>query len=367
MAAHALGFSVVVLDPTPGSPAAQVADGQIVAGFKDAKAIRELATQSDFITFELEHVNHEVLKELMTEGKSVNPSPETLEIIKDKLRQKEFLRAAGIPTADFVSVHSEEEIREVTKSFGYPFVLKAREGGYDGRGNFCVTKEEEIKKGFQKLSKSPCYVEKWVPFTKELSVVVARGTTGEIVSYMPVETMHRNNICHVVIAPAPVGEAARKEAQRVASRVLQELKGVGVFGIEMFLVPKESRIPSGGEGYEILINEIAPRVHNSGHLTIEACLTSQFTQHIRAITGMPLESAEMNVPAAVMVNILGDRSGPAEPKGVEEAHKVPGVRVHLYGKQETKPERKMGHVTAIGETIEEARRRAEEARSKISI
>jgi phosphoribosylaminoimidazole carboxylase PurK protein len=357
MAAHTLGFTVTVLDPTAKSPAGQVADSQIVADFMDGQAIRTLASQADFLTFELEHVNTEVLKELTAEGKPVNPSPETLEIIKDKFRQKEFLKSTGIPTADFANADSVENVRRAGEKFGYPLLLKARTGGYDGRGNFCITKPEEIGAGFAKLGKAQCYVERWMPFTKELAVVVARGTTGEIVPYVPVETIHKNNICHMVIAPAPVSEAVRSEAQRVARRTLEQLKGVGVFGIEMFLL----------QTGEIFINEIAPRVHNSGHFSIEACLTSQFTQHIRAITGMPLESATMNVPAAVMVNILGDRTGPAAPAGIEDAEKIPGVRVHLYGKKETKPERKMGHVTAVGETVEEAKERATKARNFISI
>ncbi|RJQ28346.1 5-(carboxyamino)imidazole ribonucleotide synthase [Candidatus Parcubacteria bacterium] len=356
-AAKKLGFFVTVLDPTSKSPAGLVADAQITAGFKDESAIRELASKSDFLTFEIELANHEILHELAKDGVAVNPSAETLGIIKDKLRQKEFLREAGIPTADFAPVHSKEDVLHALKRFGYPVVLKARFDGYDGRGNALISSETDIGKGLEKLAGRLLYVEKFVPFAKELSVIIAREATNEIAPYPVFETVHKNNICHMVIALARVSSEARKLAEDVARRTMEELQGVGVFCVEMFLL----------ENGEVFVNEIAPRVHNAGHLTIEAFRTSQFEQHIRAITGMKLGLVGMIVPAAVMVNILGDRTGRADPKGVERAEALPNVRVHLYDKIETRPERKMGHITATADTVDEAVKNAMLARSYVTI
>ncbi len=357
IAAKRLGDRVIILDPTPNSPAGQVADKQIIGNFTDEQKIRMLAAESDVLTFEIELANAEVLEELTKNGIQVQPSARTLSIIKDKLRQKEFLRNAGIPTAEFQEVNSKEEILKAAKIFGYPFLLKARTDAYDGRGNALIESKNEIDAGIEKLKGRNLYVEKFVPFVKELAVMVARNTLGEVVCYPIVQTTHVNNICHTVIAPAPIEEAVAESAKRFAIQVAEYLEGAGVFGIEMFLTQDNL----------ILINEIAPRVHNSGHYTIEACVTSQFEQQIRAITGLPLGSTQMTVPAAAMVNILGERSGAAIPRGVNRAKDIAGVEIHLYGKIETRRERKMGHVTAIGNTVEEALTKAELARKYITI
>jgi 5-(carboxyamino)imidazole ribonucleotide synthase len=358
-AAHKLGFSVTVLDPTAQSPAGQIADAQIVAGFEDEAAIMELAAQSDFLTFEIELAGAKVLEELELEGKKVNPTSATLALIKDKLAQKEFLKKWGIPTADFAGVENKEDVLAAAEKFGYPLVLKARFGGYDGRGNAVIESAAGADAAFEKLSGGGggLYVEQFVPFTKELSVIAVRAMDGVVATYPVVETVHENNICHTVLAPAPIADITRQWAAQLAVRVMQHLEGAGVFGIEMFLRGQD----------KVLVNEIAPRVHNSGHHTIEASMASQFENHIRAITGMPLGDTGMQVPAAAMVNILGNRTGAAEPRGVDEASAAPGVSVHIYGKAETRPERKMGHVTAVGDSLKEAQERAEEARAKISI
>ncbi|MBI3887476.1 ATP-grasp domain-containing protein [Candidatus Microgenomates bacterium] len=201
------------------------------------------------------------------------------------------------------------------------------------------------------------YVEKNVSFTKELAVVVARNTKGEISIYPVVETIHNNNICHLVIAPAPIDQKIATKARKLARKTMQQLQGAGVFGIEMFVA----------QDGNVLINEIAPRVHNSGHYTTEACVTSQFEQHIRAVTGLPLGSTKMKVPAAVMINILGERTGQVDAKGFERVLAIPNVSVHIYGKMETKLERKMGHLTVIGETVEECLRKAKKARKLLTI
>jgi phosphoribosylaminoimidazole carboxylase PurK protein len=355
--AKRLGFTVNIIDPTPNSPAGQIADHQIVAEYNDEKAIRQLAKISDFLTFEIELANAKILDELSEEGLQINPSAKTLTIIKDKLSQKEFLRNAKIPVADFVEVNSKEEIKKIAKKFGYPLLLKARFDAYDGRGNALIKNEKQIDNGLEKLKGRKLYVEKFVPFTKELAIMVGRNANNEIISYPVVETIHKNNICHIVIVPAPIDKKIQLKAQRLAEKVMKQLQGAGMFGIEMFLTKDE----------KILINEIAPRVHNSGHYTSEANETSQFEQHARAITGMPFGSTKLTVPSAVMINILGERDGDAKPMGVEVAEKISGVKVHIYGKLQTRVERKMGHITVIGKTLSETLRKAKKARKLISI
>ncbi len=354
--AHKLGYKVIVLDPAPHSPAGQLADKQILGSFKDRKKILELAKVSDFLTFEIESADNETLEELVKKGKKVNPSPKILRIIKDKFEQKVFLANHGIPVAEFALIESEEDCRKQGEIFGYPFLLKARFDAYDGRGNFVIKKKSDIPKAFKKLSASPLYAEKFVPFKKELAVVSARDMWSGIESYEVVETIHKNNICHIVRSPAPVSEEIKLKAKKLAEDVLESLGGVGVFAVEMFLTKRG-----------VVVNEIAPRVHNSGHHTIEAYSASQFEQHIRAITGMKLAELKANKKSAVMVNILGNREGKADFKGGEKAEKLGGIGIHIYGKMETRKERKMGHITVVDDKLAEAEKRAKKARKYISI
>lgn len=353
-AAHALGFRVIVLDPTPNSPGGQVADEQILGSFADAEKIRELSEKSDFVTFEIESADNEALATVQKQ-KPVNPAPDTLSIIKDKYAQKVFLKTHGIATADFLEIKNIDDAKEAGSRFGYPFVLKAKRDSYDGKGNALVEAESGIEGAFQKLAGRELYAEKFVPFTKELAVVAARSSAGDIALFPLVETVHVNHICDTVTMPAGVSENVRAEAEQLARNVMEHLSGAGVFAIEMFL------------GESVVVNEIAPRVHNSGHLTIEACETSQFEQHVRAVTDMPLGKTDMKVPAAVMLNILGKRNGAAEPKGFEEIAGEPHIFVHLYGKHETREGRKMGHVTVTGSTAEELHEKAEKIRHRVSI
>jgi 5-(carboxyamino)imidazole ribonucleotide synthase len=355
-AAHALGCRVIVLDPTENSPAIQVADEHVVAPYADAEATHELASRVDALTYELEAVNADVLQEIADSGTPVHPTPKTLSIIKDKLRQKRFLAERGIPVAPFQEILEKGDVEHAATEWGYPVILKSRSGGFDGRGNATVDSEAAIAAAIEKLEESALYAEGFVRFEKELAIVAARTTSGDIRVFPLVETEHKDHICHTVSMPAPVTPEIARKAHDLAEKVLGAFEGAGVLAIEMFLV-----------GDEVLVNEIAPRVHNSGHLTIEANQTSQFEQHIRAITGMELGNTEMKVPAAVMVNILGDRTGAADPQGIDHAERIPGVNVHIYGKMETKPQRKMGHLTATAETLEAAREKAEKARALISI
>ena len=355
-AAHKLGFTVFVLDPTPNSPAGQVADQQIVGSFKDKEKIKILAEQVDFLTFEIELANAEILSKLSNKVK-INPSARTLTIIKDKLFQKQFLKKSKIPTADFIEVKTKKDIISAGKRFGYPLMLKARLDAYDGRGNALIKNEKDISRAMHKLKGRLLYLEKYVPFTQELAIMVVRNTKGEIKTYPVVATTHIRNICNTVIIPAQINITIQKSAKKLAKEVMKHLEGAGVFGIEMFLTTDS----------KILVNEIAPRVHNSGHYTIEACVTSQFEQHIRAITGMPLGSTKMIVKAAAMINILGRSSAKAQLRGLKKVLGVANATLHIYGKSETRIDRKMGHITVVGNTTNEVIQKATKAREMITI
>jgi len=269
----------------------------------------------------------------------------------------QFLQKNNIPIGDFADAPNQEAVEKFAEQYGYPVVLKVKYGAYDGRGNTTVRSVGLIQEYFEKLSNTECYVEAWVPFQKELAVVAARSTDGSVVTYLTVETIHTNHICDTVIAPARVNDAVREKTESLAEKVLQIFNGAGVFGIEMFLT----------KDGDVLLNEIAPRVHNSGHFTMDACNISQFEQHIRAISGLPLIEPEMLKPFAIMVNILGDRLGLASPQNLEEVVIETGARVHIYGKTDTKPGRKMGHFTIIGDNLEKLLELAEKAKDKISI
>ncbi len=356
-AAVALGFQVVVVNPADNSPASQVGADEIVADLYDEVALHQLGQVSDVVTVEIEHLDANVLDVISTSGKHVHPSPDTIRMIQDKYQQKVFLQKAGIPTADFVNIKTLADAKKALKTFGGKMLLKTKHGAYDGRGNAVAASQQEIDAALKRFTDKELYAEKFVPFTNELAVMVARSTTGEIKTYPVTETFHERNICVETHTPAQVDPESTKKAEELAVIVAEKLKGAGVFGVEMFLK---------SEG-EVFVNEIAPRVHNSGHYTIEACETSQFEQHIRAITGMKLGKTNLKVPAAVMINILGERDGETEVIGLEEAEAVPETYVHLYGKSPTKVDRKMGHITSTGNTIAEAQARARQARKRITI
>lgn len=356
-AAIEMGFDVIVLDSTPDCPAKKAGAKQIVGDITDKEAIHKLAKQVDFLTFEIEHINTKTLRALEEEGQIVHPSPRSLETIKDKLTQKKTLQKFEIPTAPFHEVKTEKDIIELSKKIGFPFLLKSRFGGYDGRGNYVIKNIEDIALAIAAQGIDKVYVEEYIPFDKELAVMIARGQDEMIQTFSVVETIHKDNILQYTLAPAPIDIEIQENARRIARQVLKFIEGHGVFGIEMFLT-KDGKI---------LINEIAPRVHNSGHYTAEACHTSQFKQHILAITEQPLEEPSMKVRAAVMINILGDREGKANPKGLTAAKKLPGTSVIIYDKLETKPNRKMGHITVVGDKLEECLKIAKKARGLIYI
>ncbi len=355
-AARSLGIRTIVLDPTPDSPAGQVADEQIIGDYRDPAAIKKLAKRVDVLTWEIESTNAAALIKLKETGINVEPSPEQLLVIQDKLLQKKLLQQAGIPVADFCELSDSNELPQIAKEYGYPFLLKARCQAFDGRGNYLVRSVKDIPAALAKLGKADLYVERYIPFQRELAIQVARSQSGKISLFPLVETIQKNNICHSVMAPARVSAIITKQALLIAQKVARELKGAGVFGIEFFLTRDK----------KIVVNEIAPRVHNSGHYTIEACSVSQFEQHVRLVCGLPAKKIKL-ISSAVMINLLGDRMGLAEWKGLDKINKQKNVFVHVYGKEEVKPERKMGHITVLGRTAGVAWRTALEIRKKIRI
>ena len=322
---------ITVLDPTENCPAAQAGAKQIIGDFKDKDAIVKLAEQSDIITYEIESGNTDVLSKIKTE---VEPSPSTLGIIQDKLSQKKFLSENGLPVSQFYEIASLDDLRERINELGLPVLLKARRDAYDGRGNFKITSPDEVEKAYQYFDGKSLMIEKFVNFKMEVSVVAARNTKGEIATYPLVENIHEDNILNMTIAPARVSDDVIRNAGEIAKKTMQVLNGAGVFGIEMFV----------DQNNEILINEIAPRVHNSGHHTLQSCKTSQFEQHLRAILGLDLGSTDL-VHKTVMYNILG-------PGGFEGKYKPvklenDGVYLKMYGKDISKPQRKLGHFNVV--------------------
>ncbi len=329
----------------------------IVSDYKDEKSILDLADKSDVLTYEIELANSSVLKDLESKGLPVYPSPAVLNTIQNKLRQKKFLKSKGIPVPDFEEVISIDQARRICKDSDYPLVLKACEDSYDGRGNYLIRSSRDIEKGIRYFEGRKCMIEKFIHFTKEVSLMVARNTRGQIASFPVVHNIHKNNILDTTIVPAGINKTVETNARSIAEKVVKSLKGVGIFGIEMFL-----------ENNKLLINEIAPRPHNSGHYSIEACSVSQFELHIRAILGLPLVKPRLLSPA-VMTNILGipNYSGNYSITGIDKAFAVPGMKLHLYGKRITKPQRKLGHFTITAESTQEALSRARRVRKLLRV
>ncbi len=324
---------IIVLDPTENCPAAKVGAQQIIADFKDEDAIKKLSELSDIITYEIESGNSDVLKKL-EENTEINPSPDTLRIIQDKLLQKQFLQKNGIAVAEFEKIENKEELNQMIDKMGLPLLLKTRRDAYDGRGNYKINSKSEIDDALDLFSGKTLMVEKFVKFEKEVSVIAARNTKGEISTYPVVENIHENNILRTTIAPGRVSEIVRKEAEKIAEKTMEVLHGAGVFGIEMFVTSDD----------EILINEIAPRVHNSGHHTLQSCNTSQFEQHLRAILGMDLGDSSIKTPT-IMYNILGPKTFQGEYNVLFK--KQDNIHLKMYGKLESKPQRKIGHVNVV--------------------
>jgi 5-(carboxyamino)imidazole ribonucleotide synthase len=361
-AAHPLGFQVTVLEKTPNSPATYAGARQLVGDLNDPDKLKELAAQSDVLTWEIEHINAEALEDLAYSGYNIQPSPSTLSAIKDKYQQKKDLEAAGLPVVESVAFDTfsddsspEERIKHTILKLGGNIIFKTRTGGYDGRGNFRYQGDVAALEASLGSDWDNLYAEKIIPFDKELSILAARDLHGNTVIYHATETVQKNNICHTTITPASIEPRMALQAKEIGHETMLLLKGAGVFAIEMFATDNQ-----------VIINEIAPRVHNSGHYTIEGAVTSQFEQHIRAITGLPLGSTALRAPAVAMINILGTRDEPLNREGLDKLMAYPDTHPHFYGK-DSRPARKLGHITVLAATRQSALDRATAARNLLTV
>lgn len=347
-----------LLDQSADFPAAPFGTRFVEGDFRNFEDVMAFGKGMDIITIEIEHVNVEALYELEKMGKVVHPAPRSLEIIKDKGLQKQFYHRREIPTAPYELFESREAVLSALENgkVQYPFVQKSRTAGYDGKGVAVVSGKQQL----DRLLPGPCLIEKKVEIEKELAVIVARNPSGEVAAFPPVE-MEFNPVANLVeflLCPARIPETVAQEAEKLARRVIADLDICGLLAVELFL-DKDGKV---------LVNEVAPRPHNSGHHTIESCYTSQYQQHLRAILDLPLGSTRLKTPA-VMVNLLGeaDCTGPAKYQGMETCLAVEGVNVHIYGKETTKPFRKMGHVTILSDTAESAHQKAAFVRNTLKV
>jgi 5-(carboxyamino)imidazole ribonucleotide synthase len=350
--AKKMGFHVTILDPTFNCPAAQVSDKHIMGGFHDKEKLEQLVQETHVTTFETEHVDTTILKKLYDGGHNIHPSPYVMELIQNKYEQKKLLDEKGVPVPKYKDVQSDEDLA----SFGFPVIQKTKMEGYDGKGVMMLKTPKDLKNALQGES----FIEELVDIDKELAIIVARNIEGEIKCYPVVEMLFddRTNICDIVMAPARISQEIEKKVTDISIKSIKVLDGVGIFGVELFLTH------SG----EVLVNEIAPRPHNSGHYTVEACATSQFEQIIRAVTNLPLGSTKLISPA-VMVNLLGEEHYEGEPviEGIHEALEIPELSFHFYAKSFTKPFRKMGHITVLDDDINKALEKAMQAKKILKV
>jgi 5-(carboxyamino)imidazole ribonucleotide synthase len=350
--AKKMGFHVTILDPTFNCPAAQVSDKHIMGGFYDKEKLEQLVQETNVTTFELEHVDTSILKELFDHGHNIHPSPYVMELIQNKYEQKKLLDEKGILVPKYKDVKCDDDLA----AFGFPVIQKAKMGGYDGKGVQMLKTQADIAN----CLKTESFIEELVDIDKELAIIVARNIKGEIKCYPVVEMLfdERVNICDSVMAPARISKEIEDKSIEISIKSIEALEGVGIFGVELFLT----------KNGEVLVNEIAPRPHNSGHYTVEACATSQFEQIIRAVTNLPLGSTKLISPA-VMVNLLGEEGYEGEPfiDGIHEALEIPELSFHFYGKSFTKPFRKMGHITVLDDDIDKALKKAMKAKDILKI
>jgi 5-(carboxyamino)imidazole ribonucleotide synthase len=341
--ARQMGYRIVVLDPSPRCPTAQVADGVVVGALDDVEAAKQLARQVDAITLDTEHVPADLLAELEAIA-PVRPGSSVLRTIQDRLVQKQFLDRLGLPQAAWAPA---DDVHAALARVGRPAILKVRRAGYDGKGQVRIDRDADADALAARLRGEPAVAEEVVGFAREISVILARGMDGEIRIYPIAENVHRRHILHTTRAPAPMPEARRKQAEAIAVSVAEALGHIGVIAVEMF------ELPDG----RLLVNEIAPRTHNSGHYTYGACATSQFEQHLRAVCGMPLGDPRA-LTGAVMVNLIGDLWTNGPPPWREVLAR-PEARLHLYGKDTPAPGRKMGHVVLLDDDTDRALETAE--------
>ncbi len=353
---EAINYNITtrVLDPDPQAPCSSICNEFVNGSFKDHDEVMKFGEGTDVLTVEIEHVNVDALEKLQQAGVKVYPQPSVLRVVQDKGVQKQFYRDNGIPTSEFVLVESKDEIKGCGISL--PAMQKLRTSGYDGRGVKALRSEADVDDAFE----SPSVIEKMVDFEREISVIISRNPSGEIASF-PVVDMEFNpeaNLVEFLISPSGVSEDVKKKATEIARKLITSLDMVGILAVEMFVTR------SG----DVLVNEMAPRPHNSGHQTIEGNTTSQYASHLRAILDLPPGDTSVIKPA-VMVNLLGEKghNGPAVYDGIEDVLRIPGAYIHLYGKAVTKPFRKMGHVTVVAETVDDAKQKAVNIQSALKV
>lgn len=349
-----LNISNCVLDPDNDAPCKYITDEFFLGDFNEYNAVLNFGRKVDLLTIEIEHVNVDALEQLENEGITVYPQSRIIKLVQDKGNQKIFYRTHKIPTAEFHLIENKEELKKYADQF--PFVQKLRKGGYDGKGVLKLDSIQEVGMAFD----APSVLEKLIDFEKEIAVIVARNASGEIKTF-PVVDMDFNaeaNLVEFLFSPAELAEDVERKAEQIAIQVADALQIVGVLAVEMFVL----------KNGEVLVNEIAPRPHNSGHHTIEGNVTSQYEQHLRAILNLPLGNTDILQPT-VMVNLLGEKGfeGHARYEGLTEIMQIDGVKVHLYGKKMMKPFRKMGHVTVISESLASAKAIARRVKETLKV
>ena len=353
LAARELGYRIFIYSPDNDTPAGQIGDQEFACAYTDLDKIREFAKQVQVVTFEFENV-HADSTSAAAEFAPVRPDGRVLHVTQNRLREKTFLEGNGFPVTPFRRIHSLADLEAAASDLGLPAVLKTADFGYDGKGQVKITDAGQLESAWRAMHGAEGIYEAFVSFEKEISVVAARTLNGEFAAFPVFENAHANHILDVTFAPAAIDPKLARDVADLAAGILQKLDVMGLLTVEMF-VTKDGRI---------LVNELAPRTHNSGHLTIDACVTSQFEQQVRAVCGLPLGSTELRSPAA-MANLLGDLWQNGEPNWAA-ALEDPFVKLHLYGKAQARVSRKMGHLTATGATTEEAVRRVTEARRRLS-
>lgn len=347
--AKRMGFRVVTLEPLPDSPCGQVADVQIVAAYDDLRAIGELGARTDVVTYEFENIPLESVRALEADRRIVHPGSTALRITQDRLLEKTFVRECGIPTAEFAPVRSRDELAAAELSIGYPSVLKTRLGGYDGKSQWVVRSPADADAAWDQARGAALIWERLIPFDRELSIIAARNADGQIVAFPTSENQHDHGVLATTIVPGRIAPYVAERARRFATTIAERLEIIGTFCVEFFQT-----------GETLLVNEIAPRVHNSGHYSLDATQISQYEMHVRAICGLPLVEPRQFRPA-VMANILGDGAGDTL-GGIDDLLRERDLKLHVYGKVHAALRRKMGHFTVLGDSIDDALEKAERGR-----
>lgn len=352
MAARQMGYGTVVLDPDPRAPAAMIADMHLAAAYDDGAAVDEMAHRCAVVTIEFENPPASTLDRLARRI-PVAPDAESVAITQDRRREKRFLHDAGLPVAAFAVIDTDADLADAAAAVQFPALLKTATGGYDGKGQTSVDAADDLIDALKALGGVPCLLEQHLELEREISVVLARTSAGDAAIYPVAENVHADGILDVTVVPAPVPEQLADDAVGLATKIADALEYVGVLAVELFVVDGD-----------VFVNEIAPRPHNSGHWTLDAAETDQFEQQIRAVCGLPLGSTSLTRPAAAMANLLGDLWSHGEPDWAA-ALADPDVRLHLYGKSEARPGRKMGHLTATASTVNDAQARVTKARDAL--